>query len=105
MKTELSNDIGQELAASVIAVPPLCRDSAGGVDVDNNRKLIQHIEAGGVTTLLYGGNANFYHVSLSEYGGLLETLAGLAGDDTWVIPSAGPAFGVFTRAGGRFEGL
>ena len=44
-------------------------------------------------TLLYGGNANFYHISLKEYAGILSHLAEAAGDDTLVIPSAGPAFG------------
>ena len=42
---------------------------------------------------MYGGNANFYNVPLSEYGSTLEFLADAAGADTWVIPSVGPDYG------------
>ncbi|HZN64194.1 MAG TPA: hypothetical protein VFB66_02760, partial [Tepidisphaeraceae bacterium] len=62
----------QSLTQSVIAVPPLARDRDFSVNEGENRKLIRHIEAGGVRTLLYGGNANFYHVPLSEYDRLLS---------------------------------
>jgi dihydrodipicolinate synthase/N-acetylneuraminate lyase len=63
-------------------------------DREANRKLIQHLEAGGVKTLLYGGNANLYHVRVSEYAGLLALLLEAASDETLVIPSVGPAYGV-----------
>jgi dihydrodipicolinate synthase/N-acetylneuraminate lyase len=81
------------LQGSVIAVPPLARNADLVLDKAQNLKLVRHIEAGGVNTLLYGGNANFYNVSLSEYDGLLGTLAEIAAKDTWVIPSVGPAYG------------
>ncbi len=84
----------ERLAASVLAVPPLARRDDGSLHADENQRLIRHLEAGGVSTLLYGGNANLYHVSVSEYGRLLEMLADLAGQDTLVIPSVGPSFGV-----------
>ena len=58
-----------------------------------NTKLIRHIEGGGIRTLLYGGNANFYHIAFSEYDQVLGYLAQTAGADTLVIPSAGPAYG------------
>jgi dihydrodipicolinate synthase/N-acetylneuraminate lyase len=60
---------------------------------EENRKLIQYLTAGGVTTLLYGGNAVLYHVAPSEYAGLLDLLADAADDETYVIPSVGPAYG------------
>ena len=82
-----------QLTGSVLAVPPLCRKPDYSLDDAENAKLIRHIEAGGIRTLLYGGNANFYHVALSEYDALLSLLAQHAGADTLVIPSAGPAFG------------
>ena len=85
--------ISQTLTASVLAVPPLARNRDFSLNEPENRKLIRHIEAGGVRTLLYGGNANFYHLPLSEYDGVLSFLAQAAGPDTLVIPSAGPAFG------------
>ncbi|HSI34661.1 MAG: dihydrodipicolinate synthase family protein [Phycisphaerae bacterium] len=82
------------LGASVLAVPPLCRSADYSLNEAENTKLIRHIEAGGVTTLLYGGNANFYHIPLAEYDAVLAYLAGAAGADTLVIPSAGPAYGL-----------
>jgi len=82
------------LAASVIAVPPLARDTDFTVKREENAKIIRHIEAGGVTTLLYGGNANFYHLRPSEYEAVLAMLAELAGADSLMIPSVGPAYGL-----------
>ena len=81
------------LAESVIAVPPLARDSNLRIDPTQNQKIVRHIEAGGVNTLLYGGNAVLYHVRLSEYARLLQTLTEIAGPQTLVVPSVGPAFG------------
>jgi 4-hydroxy-tetrahydrodipicolinate synthase len=46
-----------------------------------------------VRTLLYGGNANLYHVAVSEYRDLLDLLADAAGAGTRVIPSIGPDYG------------
>jgi dihydrodipicolinate synthase/N-acetylneuraminate lyase len=43
-----------------------------------NARLIRHIEAGGVSTLLYGGNANFYNIALSEYEAVLDQLEAAA---------------------------
>jgi dihydrodipicolinate synthase/N-acetylneuraminate lyase len=83
----------ERLAESVIAVPPLCRDEALQIDSEQNRRLIRHLELGGVRTLLYGGNANLYNIAPSEYPGLLDFLETEAGADTLVIPSVGPFFG------------
>jgi dihydrodipicolinate synthase/N-acetylneuraminate lyase len=82
------------LAASVIAVPPLARDAAERIVRGENARLVRHLEAGGVTSLLYGGNAALHHVRLSEYADLLALLAELAGPRTLVIPSVGPAYGL-----------
>lgn len=82
------------LAGSVISVPPLARNADGSLNRDENRKIIRHLEAGGVTTLLYGGNAILAHVSISEYAGLLAMLTELAGEQSLVIPSVGPGFGM-----------
>lgn len=83
-----------DLARSVIAVPPMARDSDLKFHRGENEKIIRHIEAGGVNILLYGGNANFYHTAPSEYESILGELASIAAPDTLVIPSAGPAYGV-----------
>jgi dihydrodipicolinate synthase/N-acetylneuraminate lyase len=82
-----------EFSESVMAVPPLARRPDFALDAEQNRKLIKHIEAGGVRTLLYGGNANLYHVAVSEYQELLDMLAASAGPRTRVIPAIGPDYG------------
>jgi dihydrodipicolinate synthase/N-acetylneuraminate lyase len=81
------------LSASVIAVPPLARHADLTLNRDENTRLIRFLESGGIQTLLYGGNANFFHVAPSEYASLLAFLAETAADKTLVIPSAGPAYG------------
>ena len=82
-----------DLAASVLAVPPLARNQDLSLNYAANQALISHIEAGGVRTLMYGGNANFYNIAVSEYPQLLDMLQAQAGADTWVIPSIGPDYG------------
>ncbi len=90
MKTTISNG---DLHASVISVPPLCRDANLKSDAAENAKLIKHIEAGGVSTLLYGGNANFYNIAPGEYEAVLDQLEAAAAPDTLIVPSVGPYFG------------
>ena len=81
------------LANSVIAVPPLARDAGLKVCAKENAKIIRHLEAGGVRTLLYGGNAMFYHIALGEYAETLALLQENTGAETTVVPSVGPAYG------------
>lgn len=83
----------EDFAASVLAVPPLARKADLSLDRDANAALIRHVEAGGIRTLMYGGNANFYHVGMYEFGAILDMVAALAGPATWVIPSIGPDYG------------
>jgi len=82
------------LSASVIAVPPLARDSNRKISIGENAKIIRTIEEGGVSTLLYGGNAVFYHMRLSEYADALSMLAQAAAVNTWIVPSVGPTYGI-----------
>jgi dihydrodipicolinate synthase/N-acetylneuraminate lyase len=82
------------LAASVISVPPVARNADLTWNAAENQRLIRHLEAGGVRTLMYGGNAVLGHVSLSEYGDLLALISQSAARDTLVIPSIGPGFGL-----------
>src|SRR5512132_2387708 len=81
------------LTRSVLAVPPLAREADFSLNEAENLKIVRHIESGGVRTLLYGGNANFYHVALGEYDRILSFVAQAAEPQTLVIPSAGPAYG------------
>lgn len=78
---------------SVIAVPPMARTKGLDFAADPNRRLIRHLEAGGISIIMCGGNANFYNIAISEYEEVLDFLEEAVGADTWVIPSIGPAFG------------
>jgi len=82
-----------DLARSVIAVPPLARTRNGAVSLAENRKIVDRLAAGGVSSFLYGGNANFYNLGVLEYPLILEILSDIAPKDGWMIPSVGPDFG------------
>ena len=77
-----------------MAVPPLCRSQDDALDPQQNRRLIEHLEAAGISLLLYGGNANFYHLPLSEFESTLQFLQSTVKASTLAIPSVGPAFGM-----------
>jgi dihydrodipicolinate synthase/N-acetylneuraminate lyase len=83
----------ETLAQSVIAVPPLARHADYTLDKEANRKILAHLSRGGVSTALYGGNANLYNISVGEYGTLLDLLEEVAPADSWIIPSIGPDYG------------
>lgn len=83
-----------DLSASVVSVPPLARNPDLSLNEAENRKIVGHLADGGVTTLLYGGNAVVYHVSLGEYPELLSMLTSIAPPDSLVIPSVGPGYGL-----------
>lgn len=77
----------------VFAVPPLARSTPGrALDWPQNEKVAAHITGGGVTRLMYGGNAFLYHITLADYEALLDWLT-TQPDNVWCIPSAGPSFG------------
>ena len=80
--------------AGVFAVPPLARrgDARRSLNFDASECVARHIEAGGITRYLFGGNAFLYHITLDEYEALLDWLAGF-GNTRWPIPSVGPSFG------------
>lgn len=88
------NYMTPEDLAGVFAVPPLARnnDSARSLNFVENDRIVAHLRRGGITRLLYGGNAFLYHVTMSEYEEMLEWLSSLS-DETWAIPSAGPSYG------------
>jgi dihydrodipicolinate synthase/N-acetylneuraminate lyase len=85
-----------QLRESVIAVPPMARNASGTICREQNAKIIRFLEAGGIRSLLYGGNAVFYHIRMSEYADALSMLADETGDETVVVPSIGPSFGLAT---------
>ena len=89
-----SAPIRTEDLAAVFAVPPLPRrtDGTRSINFDAAECVARHIEAGGITRYLYGGNAFLYHVTLEEYESLVDWLAGFGGS-RWPIPSVGPSYG------------
>src|SRR2546425_9680793 len=91
MKT---NSVSSEDLRGVFAVPPLARrrDPARSLDLAQNDLIVRHIISGGITRLIYGGNAFLYHTTLAEFEELLEWLAGFS-DQLSVIPSIGPSYG------------
>ena len=91
MKTDAVT--AHDLTRSVIAVPPLARAPNGAISIAENRRILDWMASGGVSTFLYGGNANFYNLGLLEYPLTLEVLAGIAPANAWVIPSIGPDYG------------
>jgi 4-hydroxy-tetrahydrodipicolinate synthase len=82
-----------DLAASVLAVPPLARRADLTIDREQNARLLDHLGAGGVRTFMYGGNANLYNMALSEFRELCDLLVALARDGDWFIPSVGSDYG------------
>lgn len=80
--------------AGVFAVPPLPRRSGPRrtIDFDAAESVAQHIQDGGITRYLYGGNAFLYHITLDEYETLLGWLDGFD-PSRWPIASVGPSFG------------
>jgi dihydrodipicolinate synthase/N-acetylneuraminate lyase len=82
-----------DLKKTVVAVPPLARNPDLTLNRAANAALIRHLEAGGIRTLMYGGNANFYNIGLYEYASVVDQLLELTSPGTWVIPSVGPDFG------------
>jgi dihydrodipicolinate synthase/N-acetylneuraminate lyase len=90
----MNGPIALQDLAGVFAVPPLPRRTDGRrtLNLDAAECVARHIEAGGITRLLYGGNAFLYHTTLGEYEALVDWLSDFA-DTRWPIPSVGPSFG------------
>ncbi len=86
-------EISLDNLRGVFAVPPIAKSAeAGSIDFVQNEAIVRHIKRGGVTRLIYGGNAFLYHIRTREFEQLLEWLSGVA-DDLWTIPSIGPSYG------------
>jgi 4-hydroxy-tetrahydrodipicolinate synthase len=81
------------LQRSVISVPPLCRKDDLSLSEDANRAQLEHMRAGGVTTFLWGGNANLYNMGVREFEPFLDMIERLAQPGDWMIPSIGADFG------------
>ena len=93
-----------DLAGSVLAVPPLPLESDLRPSERQMRRLVGHIEAGGVRTILWGGNAQLQHWPASRYGDFLALAEATAAADSWVIPSVGPDYGKLLDEARAFAG-
>ena len=82
-----------DLALSVMAVPPLALHPDLTANAGENGRLLAHLRRGGVTTVLYAGNANFYNLPIGRLVDTCAMLADRAAADMWVIPAAGPDYG------------
>lgn len=82
-----------DLRSSVLSVPPLARQTNGEPSTTENRRQVDWLLSGGVTTYLYGGNANLYNFGVAGFGELLDMLEDVAPPDGWMIPSIGADFG------------
>ncbi len=82
-----------DLARSVLAVPPLPLEADLEPSEREMRRIVGHIEAGGVTTILWGGNAQLQHWPASRYGDFLALAEATAAPESWIIPSVGPDYG------------
>jgi dihydrodipicolinate synthase/N-acetylneuraminate lyase len=83
----------EDLRRSVLSVPPLARRADLALDEGQNARIVGHLRDGGVSTFMYGGNANLYHMGVSEFGELLDMLQRVAAPGDWMIPSVGSDFG------------
>lgn len=92
--TPPTTDITPTDLAGIFAVPPLPRrpDARRSLDLDAAEALAAHIEAGGITRFLYGGNAFLYHATADEFEVLCGWLASFS-PSRWAIPGIGPSFG------------
>ena len=91
MRTEPVTEV--LISGSVWSVPPLATRGDGALDHAANTALVRHIETGGVSTVLWGGNANVYGMDGASYAALIEAIPDWVAPETWAIPSAGPDFG------------
>ncbi len=82
-----------DLRASVLAVPPMPRHADGRFHTEGNRALLAHLRTGGVTTFMYGGNANFYNLGVAELGAVVDATLPLLAAGDWLIPSVGADYG------------
>ena len=82
-----------DLGKSVISVPPLALTAGLKPDLEESRKIINHLHRGGVTSCLDGGNANFFALPVSVCAAVLDMLEEITPDNAWTIPSIGADYG------------
>jgi 4-hydroxy-tetrahydrodipicolinate synthase len=82
-----------DLAACVLSVPPLPRQADGTISREQSARLMAYLRKGGVSTFMYGGNANLYNMAPSEFMSFIDLIQDIALSSDWIIPSVGSDFG------------
>jgi 4-hydroxy-tetrahydrodipicolinate synthase len=82
-----------DLSASVLSVPPLPRQADGTICREQTVRLNSYLRRGGVSTFMYGGNANLYNMAPSEFMSFVDLIQEIAMASDWIIPSVGSDFG------------
>ena len=82
-----------DLSASVLSVPPLPRQADGTICREQTVRLNSYLRRGGVSTFMYGGNANLYNMAPSEFTSFVDLIQEIATASDWIIPSVGSDFG------------
>ena len=91
-----------DLADSVIAEPPMAWSEDRMINLPVNLALGKHMRAGGVRTILYGGNANLSAFTLGQFEQAVE-LMGIVAQSSRVIAAIGPDFGRMLDQAGVVE--
>jgi dihydrodipicolinate synthase/N-acetylneuraminate lyase len=91
-----------DLADSVIAEPPMAWSADRTLNLKVNLALAEHMRAGGVRTVLYGGNANLSAFTLGQFEQAVE-LMGIVAQNSRVIAAIGPELGRMLDQAGAVE--
>lgn len=80
--------------ADVYPVPPLARksDARRTLDFVQNERILRYMQKGGISKVVFGGNAFLYHATLAEYSALIEWASGFTRDFA-ITPGMGPSYG------------
>jgi len=78
----------------IYPVPPLARrkDAKRSINFPENEKLFRYLKDGGVTRIVYGGNAFLYQITMADYAELAHWLGDLTSQAV-IIPAVGPSYG------------
>ncbi len=67
-----------DLQRSVLAVPPLPRKADLSINTAALKTLAADLRAGGVSTFMWGGNANLYNMGVKEFASFCRAIIGIS---------------------------
>jgi dihydrodipicolinate synthase/N-acetylneuraminate lyase len=85
---------GKIETADVYPVPPLARknDARRSLDFVQNERMLRYLQKGGISKVIFGGNAFLYHATMAEYTALIEWASGFTKEFA-ITPGMGPSYG------------